>query len=470
MPTQTNDRALAEQAYIYGYPMLENYKTMYIQAIDEENPSFQAPLNVFYHISQPVPPDFPVVTPNNDTLYSLAWLDLSRGPVILEVPLVVGRYYSFQLVDMYTFNFAYVGTRATAGRAGCFLIAGPSWNGTAPDGVEELPRSEGNFVCLLGRTEFKGGDADLAVVNAIQSQYILTPPVGYSPPPKSDFPTYDSEVANSPRFVDYLNFLFSNVEINERERSMIESWSAIGVIIAPDQVPGTPEPLEVQSGVDAALAAITAGMGDLGTRDDETKWDRTLHCFGNREEMLGVYDYEPSRYLVRASAAMFGLYGNTEYEAYYPKTTIDINEDPLDSLTHDYTLHFSEDIVNPIEDGGFWSITIYKDATFGFVPNERNVYSLGNRSDLLRDPVTGAFTFYLQKQPKLYTNPEGMIVIHPNWLPAPGCPGDPATAATGNYKFYLVARLYVPTAVTITAPGYSPPAVVPTTASETDAV
>src|SRR6266404_1828863 len=135
-------RAIAKDAFIYAYPMLFNYKTMYQQAIDPKSKSYVGGFGRFRNYSHPYGPDNKeIVTPNNDTPYSWAWLDLRREPWVLTVPEVPdSRYYVFQWIDLFTYNFAYVGSRTTGNGAGHYLLAGPGWKGETPKGVDKVLR------------------------------------------------------------------------------------------------------------------------------------------------------------------------------------------------------------------------------------------------------------------------------------------------------------------------------------------
>ncbi|MBW1832680.1 MAG: DUF1254 domain-containing protein [Deltaproteobacteria bacterium] len=165
-PTEAAD--IAEEAYIYAFPMMENYRTMYTQAVDRTAPGYVAPFNELVSKTELLGPEFKeIVRPNNDTLYSFAWLDVRAQPIVITI-------YSVQLVDMFTHNFAYLGTRATRGEAGSYVVAGPRWEGSKPGHAKGVFRSESNFVYCIIRTEVEGPD-DVAAVVELQKQYRLTP-------------------------------------------------------------------------------------------------------------------------------------------------------------------------------------------------------------------------------------------------------------------------------------------------------
>ena len=137
--TAAEARAIAKEAYIYGFPMVDNYRIQYAYFVDRANPEFKAPWNQLRNIPRVfTPADKAVQTPNSDTPYSMIGLDLRAEPMVLTVPAIEKeRYFSIQLIDLYTYNFAYIGSRATGNDGGSFLIAGPGWKGEAPRGVDE---------------------------------------------------------------------------------------------------------------------------------------------------------------------------------------------------------------------------------------------------------------------------------------------------------------------------------------------
>jgi hypothetical protein len=165
--------ALVRQAYIYSFPVYEMYRVRYNGLYNPNNPSRQG-MNQFGHVRRLADHTNRAVTqPNNDTLYSSAWLDLSAEPLILSVPDAAGRYYSLAFMDFYTNNFAYVGRRATGTKAGDYAIVGPKWNGPLPTGLPVI-KSPTNAVWLLGRT-LVDSEEDLPNVHRLQDHYTLTP-------------------------------------------------------------------------------------------------------------------------------------------------------------------------------------------------------------------------------------------------------------------------------------------------------
>src|SRR5580692_1240708 len=142
--TPDEARAIAKEAYVYGFPLVDNYRVEYSYFEDRQDPDFKAPWNQIANISRVfTPADTAVQTPNSDTPYSWLGLDLRAEPIVLTLPPIEKkRYYSVQLTDAYTFNFAYLGTRTTGNDGGSYLVAGPNWKGPTPKGVKKVIRSE----------------------------------------------------------------------------------------------------------------------------------------------------------------------------------------------------------------------------------------------------------------------------------------------------------------------------------------
>src|SRR5580700_9159527 len=169
-------RAIAKEAYIYGFPLVDNYRAEYAYFVDRQNSEFKAPWNQIANIPRVfTPADVAVQTPNSDTPYSWLGLDLRAEPIVLTLPRIEKeRYYSVQLTDAYTFNFAYLGTRATGNDGGSFAIAEPHWRGPAPQGVKKVIRSETELVIVVYRTQLFN-PADIDNVKKVQAGYKVQP-------------------------------------------------------------------------------------------------------------------------------------------------------------------------------------------------------------------------------------------------------------------------------------------------------
>jgi len=420
--TTQEARQLAEEAYIFAYSMLENYKTMYAQAVNKDLPTFGAPFNQFSHRRELLDPTFTeIVAPNNDTLYSTAWLDLGTEPVVLSLPeLPDKRYYVIHIVDMYAFNVEYIGARTTGYQPGRYLFAGPGWNGSVPEGIDGVRRTECRYLFLLGRTAAKGTD-DLPAVTALQDQYTLTPLHEYlgqpapDPAPTPAFPAYDPEKAASIEFINYFNFLLGQIEPGPEERPLLEKWARIGVQPGKPFDPATlaPEVREaVSEGVAAAHEKIKAESLKVGR--NVNNWSLIAEGFGYRSMVGG-------KNLMRAAANMIGLYGNNPEEAYNFSGSKDSAGETLDASKHDYVIHFK----TPPPVQAFWSVTMYEHPEMLLVANPIKRYSIGDRTPGFKANEDGSVTIYLQHQSP---GPDK----ESNWLPAPDGP------------FVLALRIYWP--------------------------
>jgi hypothetical protein len=224
-----------KQAFIYGFPMIMNYGVMYEYAVDKNSGQYKAPFNqIFNDARVSTPKDTAVVTPNSDTPYSFLWMDLRTEPMVLCVPQVERRrYYSVQLVDMYTFNYGYIGSRTTGNGSGCYMVAGPDWNGEKPVGIEKEFRSETQFSLAGYRTQLFN-PADMGNVIKIQAGYKVQPLSAFlhQPAPPAarqiDFPKIDKELAKSNPF-GYLNFVLQFCPPVPEETALRARFADIGI-------------------------------------------------------------------------------------------------------------------------------------------------------------------------------------------------------------------------------------------------
>ena len=144
-PSPEEIRAIAKQAYIYGFPVVTNFQTLYKQAVDTTNPDYRAPFNTIASSANVATPDDKfVVTPNSDTPYSFSDGPPAEPMIVIMPKIEKNRYYTGQMIDLYTFNFAYLGTRSYGNDGGTFMIAGPGWKGDTPKGVKAVAQSETN--------------------------------------------------------------------------------------------------------------------------------------------------------------------------------------------------------------------------------------------------------------------------------------------------------------------------------------
>jgi hypothetical protein len=416
-------KAIAEDGFIYGLPIVMNYAVMYEYAVDRNSGQFKAPFNqiknepnVFTYKDTAIP------TPNSDTPYSFVWMDLRAEPIVLSVPKVdPKRYYSVMLCDGNTYNYGYIGSRATGSDAGDYMVVGPDWKGTTPPGIKKVFRSSTQFSLAGYRTQ-AFNPADLPNVVKVQAGYKVQPLSAYlkqPPPPPApaiDFPKIDAELVKS-NFFEYLDFAlqFAPAEANETE-------------------------------IRARLARIGIGAGKtfnfkdlsvkdklevgLGMKDGEKKIDDAVANAGKAingwrvSSIPGDSAHYNGDWLKRATAAKAGIYGNDAVEAMYPLTKTLADGQPLDGSKHNYTLTFAKGELPPVN--AFWSITMYDGKTQLLIENPINRYLINSPMlPSMKKNADGSLTLYIQKDSPGKDKES-------NWLPAP------------NDLIYLVMRLYWP--------------------------
>jgi hypothetical protein len=412
-----------QKAYIYAFPMIANYKAMYEYFIDKSSSQYKGPFNTIVsdaHVF--TPKDTAIVTPNSDTPYSFLQADLRAEPVVFCVPDIdKNRYYSVQLIDMYTFNYGYVGSRTTGNVGGCYLVSGPGWRGVTPPGILRTFQSETQFSLLIFRTQLFG-PADIGNVKKIQEGYTVKTLSEYAhspaPPAPSavEFPKF-TEDAFKADFPKFLNFLLQFCPEVPEEAAIRLQFATIGI------APGKPFDFsKLSEGQKAELtAAVKDGYAQLQERRDNigkniNGW-RVGAPFGNR-------DFYHGDNLRRAAAAMAGIYGNDAEEAMYPTSKSDGIGAPLDGSKHNYTLTFAANLFPPVN--AFWSVTMYDAKTQLLIDNPINRYVVNSPMvPSMKRNADGSLTIYMQKDDP---GPDKRA----NWLPAP------------NGPIMLVMRLYWP--------------------------
>ncbi|KPH01726.1 hypothetical protein AEQ67_05565 [Pseudomonas sp. RIT-PI-q] len=405
-------KALAQEAYVFAYATAEHDKVLTAIAA-------KLPFNRLY--SEPRllgPQDNKVVSPNNDTFYSRALLDLRSEPMVLEVPAVQGRYYSFQLVDMRTDNLDYIGTRATGNQTGRYLIAGPDWQGALPDGFDGVIRSPSRLVFLLGRTEVKG-EADQQDAAKVLMGYALQPlskvSAGAAPAALAplQLPLYqDTKQGPAQALFGSFNALAPLHQWTPTERSKLQRFAAIGV--KPGQAFEPPADLSdaIAQGAEAGRDQVRAASSQVSV--EQRGWFRSPTNVGK----FGDDD------LTRAAVAWRYIYANDPVEAVYPMALHDAQGQPLDG-SKTYRLHFPAGQLPPVN--AFWSLTLYDGKTQLLAANPIQRYALGDRSPDLHYDADGGLTLMLQPDAPAQA-PQS------NWLPTPAGP------------FNLLLRLYLPKA------------------------
>jgi len=437
-------KAIAEEGFIYGLPIVMNYAVMYEYSVDRNSGQFKAPFN---HIKNEARvftyKDTSIVTPNSDTPYSFLWMDLRSEPMVLSVPAVEkSRYYAVQLEDGNTYNYGYIGSRATGTEPGDYMVVGPDWKGATPPGIKKVFRSTTQFSVAGYRTQLFGAD-DMPNVEKVQAGYKAQPLSAYLKQPVTvasvgvDFPKIDKELVKK-NFFEYLDF-------------------------ALQFAPATPEEKEIR----AKLARIGVGPGKtfdfkdlpithkleigLGMKDGEEKVDKYLAA-GFKDvngwkigSMFGDQAFFSGDWLKRAAGAKGGIYGNDAVEAVYPFTKELANGDVLDGSRHKYAITFPAGQLPPVN--AFWSVTMYDGKSQLLIENPINRYLINSPMlPGMKKNADGSLTLYVQKD-------SPGVDKDSNWLPAP------------NGPIYLVMRLYWPKteAPSVLPPGegtWKPPAIV----------
>jgi hypothetical protein len=415
--------ALAADAYVYGFPLV--FGLQHVRGLVSRRGGWAAPasFNCFSHAPGLAGPRTRFVSVNNDTIYSIAQVDVSGGPVLLRVPDTAERYYVLQFVDAWTNNFAYVGRRATGTAAGSFLLVPPTWRGHAPAGaaVIEFPTTVGTIV---GRWACDG-PADLYAVRALQRRLSLTPsgiPNGIPVP---------ASVPAGLAFFERLRTWMRAFSPSEADRSYQQRFGPLG-LLDPASPYASPQPglaAALTAGAAAAKQKIETPLAVSGLAPVVNGWALAFHLFDYNLDCLGLGTIDDPAwkirdrqvgYLTRALAARGGLWGNHGYEAAYAVTYTDADGEQLDGRSR-YTLTFAQD--PPVD--AFWSITMYDLPDFYLVANPIGRFSIGDRTPGLRRGSDGSLTMVIQHAPPTDAS---------NWLPAPAAP------------FRPVLRLYQPQA------------------------
>jgi hypothetical protein len=422
-PSIAETKAIAQEGFIYGLPIVMNYAVMYAYAVDRNSGQFKAPFNQILNEARVFTyKDTAIVTPNSDTPYSLLWLDLRTEPIVLSVPAVEkSRYYSVMLCDGNTFNYGYIGSRATGIEPGNYLVVGPTWQGDTPPGIKKIFRSSTQFSAVAYRTQLFG-PKDMSNVVKIQAGYKAQPLSAYlkQPAPPAailiDFPKIDKDLVKS-KFFDYLDFALQFAPPGPEEKDIRAKLARIGI--------GAGKSFDFKDLSIEHKAAVGLAMKDgeaeveksLVTGQKNIDGWKVSSRFGDRAFYNGDW-------LMRAAAAKDGIYGNDAVEAMYPLTKTLANGEILDGSKHNYTLTFPAGQFPPVN--AFWSVTMYDGNSQLLIKNPINRYLINSPMlPSMKKNADGSLTLYIQKD-------SPGKATEANWLPAP------------NGPIYLVMRLYWP--------------------------
>ncbi|MGH9484081.1 MAG: DUF1254 domain-containing protein [Terriglobales bacterium] len=423
----SEDERIALEAYTYGYSLITTEVTR-VQMTNVSAPEgLHAPMETFMNVKRYPPADFHAITaPNADTLYSIAWLDLGKEPIVFSHPDMGKRYFMFPMYSLWMPVVETPSSRTTSGKAANFLVTGPGWSGQVPAGMTEI-KSPTRYIVILGRIYANGTDADYTAVNALQAELKLTPlsifgkAYTYQAPPVDPNPGYS--MTDKPQTVilgmsaaDYFNRmarLMGSIAPPAREDApMLARMARIGIVPGQKFDPAKLSPAMQASLKDLphkTLVQIEAHREEIGVHVNGWVIARDLGQFG-------------TDYMKRAVVAAFGWPSNLDKDAVYPYAETDSTGQPLNGA-HAYTVTFPAGQTPPVS--GFWSITMYEiDKGWWFAPNPLNKFTVSAR-DNLKTNADGSTTLYFQNQSPGADKQS-------NWLPAPK--GD----------FLLMLRMYWP--------------------------
>lgn len=416
-------KTIAEEGFIYGLPLAMNYAVMNEYAINKNTSQFKAPFN---HIkNEPrvyTYKDTTILSPNSDTPYSVAWLDLRSEPVVITVPEVeMGRYYSVQLIDGNLYNDGYIGSRATGNKTGSYAVVGPNWQGNLPEGINKIFHSTTPFMLTIFRTQLLNSE-DMPNVEKVQAGYaVQTLSAFQNKPEPITAPNIDFQPATSSgvktHFWRYLSAALNYIPESTEDKAIRDKLAMIGI------VPG--KEFDIDNLSPEQQKAMAAGMKAGNDKVTEFVANGATDINGWQVgSMWGDEDYFAGDWLKRAGGGRAGIYGNDAAESIYLLSRMDNNGMTLDGSKHNYTLTFPAGSLPPVN--AFWSVTMYYGDSQLLVENPINRYLINSPMlPSMKKNTDGSLTIYIQN-----TSPGKDK--EPNWLPAPDGP------------IYLALRMYWP--------------------------
>lgn len=414
--SQGEIKQIAKETYISLFPLVYNYGTMYNQAIDSNATEYIGGFGTYKHYGLSSPENKDIPTPNNNTPYSWAWLDLRSEPWVLTMPPVDGnRYYVAQWDDLWGYVIDAPGSIIDGQEGGNYLLANQDFKDDLPEGIKRIIYSETDFVGTLTRTGVNG-EEDLPQMIAIQNKYKLQPLSAYlntqapEQAPEVEWIPYESKKLQTIDFFEYANFMLSYTSPYAADKEMLDNAALIGVEAG--------KPWETENMDSMTVAAIEAGIKEaIKAIDDQVSITADGKKLFNTREVIG------EDYLNRTVGVVVGQFGNYPSQAMYPGFQTDQNGEPLDGSKYNYSLTFEADNIPQSE--YFWSFTMYDLPGRFLIENPINRYSIGSQTKSLKKDKDGTLTIYFQSSSP-GKEKEG------NWLPAPDAP------------FYTVLRIYGP--------------------------
>jgi hypothetical protein len=418
-------RAIAKEAYIYGFPLVDSYRIQYAYFVNSKDSQFKAPWGQIYNTPRVyTPADTAIQTPNSDTPYSWLGLDLRTEPYVLTVPAVEKkRYYSIQFTDAYTFNIDYAGTRATGNDAANFLVVGPGWKGETPKGIKKVIHSETDILMPIYRVQLFD-PSDIENVKKVQAGFkvqTLSSFLGQPAPkaaPAIDFiqPLTVETQRTSLEFFNILNFVLRYCPTDPSEVELMKRFAKIGVGGGKTFDPSRLSP-EMTKAIEDGRADAWADFAGAYKQFEEGKV--------TSGDVFGTRAYLKNNYLYRMAAAVLGIYGNSREDAIYPVYFLDGAGKKLTGANR-YTMHFPPGQLPPVN--SFWSLTMYELPKSLLVANPINRYLINlPMLPQLKMDADGGLTLLIQNESPGKDK-------EANWLPAP----------KGPFRMFL--RLYWPKA------------------------
>jgi hypothetical protein len=423
VPTLAETKAIAEDGFIFGLPIVMYYTSAYELFVDTTSSQYKAPVGQLFNEARVfTPKDTAVITPNSDTPYSLMEIDLRSEPTVISVPAVPKpRYYSVQLTDANTFNYGYIGSRTTGTGPGDYMIVGPDWRGQPPANIKQVFHSTTPFSVVIFRTQLFNA-ADMPNVVKIQARYKVQPLSTYlkkpapSAPPAIDYMKADAEIAKK-QFWQVLDFALQYIPPSPEEAAIRAKLASIGI--------GPGKKFDMKDLSAEHKAAVLLGMkaGDDQVGEYIASGGAVINGW-NVGSFFGDRSFYNGDWLKRAAAAKGGIFGNSAIEAMYPLTRDLPNGEAMDGSKHNYTLTFAKDGLPPVN--AFWSVTMYDGKTQFLIDNPINRYLINSPMlPGMKKNADGSLTLLIQKDSPGKDKES-------NWLPAP------------DGTIYLVMRLYWP--------------------------
>ena len=411
-PSPDEIRSTVKDAYIFTYPIVMNYRTMYMQAIKDDQD-----FGKWLHLELSSPADTDIVTPNNDTPYSYAWLDLRAEPWVLTMPKIEeDRYYTSQWDDLWGYVIDNPGSVNDGNEGYSYLFASPSWKGDVPKGIKRLIHGESDLLGTLTRTQVLGGSNDMLRVKEIQQSYKLQPLSSFagtkapSAAPAIDWLEWTEGDETKVKYFDYVNFLLPFTTPHPDDSALYEQMESLGLKAGAQWNSDRLDP--------ATLNAFEQGIADA-----RAELARLAGTIFDPADIFGTREKIGTDYINRALGVYVGIFGNVPEQAVYITTPVDSKGVPTDGSKNSYTITFPAGSLPPVK--YFWSFTMYGLPDRLLVDNPINRYSIGSSTSGLTKNDNGSLTIYVSAKSPGKDRES-------NWLPAPEAP------------FWTVLRSYGP--------------------------